>query len=73
MARAGEADSVRRFVFAGGAAGVAVQQAVVTEAHVELGLAERAEFFAPATCFRPFALSADGAAAHDRLRGHTQV
>jgi len=60
----GSSRSVCCFVFAGGAAGFAVEQAIGAEANVELGLAEGAEFFAPATCFRPFALSANGAAHH---------
>ncbi len=54
------AASGRRFVFAGCTDGVAVQQTIAAQAHVELGLAQHAEFLAPATRFRPFALSADG-------------
>ena len=51
--------SVCRFVFAGGAAGFAVHQAIGAEADVEHGLAEHAEFFAPATRLNAFALRAD--------------
>jgi len=61
--------SVRQFVIAGRAAGFAVKQAVDAEAYVQLRLAQDAEFFAPATRLRLFALSADDAA-YTRLRGH---
>lgn len=54
--------SVRQFVVAGDAAGFAVHEAVGAEAHFELGVAVHAEFFAPATRFRPLALDADDAA-----------
>ena len=48
--------SVGQLVIAGGAAGVAVNEAVCAEMHLELGLAQNAEFFAPATLFRLLAL-----------------
>jgi len=51
-----------RFVLAGLAAGSAVHEAVGAQTHVELGLAEHAKFFAPATRFRPLALGADDSA-----------
>ena len=54
--------SICRFVLAGRAAGLTVHQAVGAQAHCELGLAQHAEFFAPATRFRLFALGADDAA-----------
>jgi len=50
--------SVCQFVVAGDAAGFAVQQAVIAQAHFELGLAQDAEFFAPTTLFHLFALGA---------------
>jgi len=56
------AASVRRFVVAGTAAGCAVKEAVGAEAHVDLGLAEHAVFFATAVRFRPLTLGADDAA-----------
>jgi len=61
--------SVCRFVVAGLAAGSAVHEAVGAEADVELGLAERAVFLAPATRFRPLALGADDSA-YAGVRGH---
>ena len=61
--------SVCRFVVAGLAAGFAVIEAVNAEAHVELGLAVHAIFFASATRFRPLALGADDAA-YPWSRGH---
>ena len=66
--------SVRRFVVAGLAAGSAVHQAVGAQTHVELGLAEHAKFFAPATRFRPLALGAhDSAYAWFRRHGRSLV
>lgn len=53
---------IRLFVVAGGAAGFAVKETIDAKVNVELRLAEHAEFFAPATRFRPLALGADGAA-----------
>jgi len=58
-----------RFVVTGLAAGSAVHEAVDAQAHVELGLAERAVFLAPATRFRPLALGADDSA-YAWFRGH---
>jgi hypothetical protein len=49
---------VRNLVFAGGAAGLAVHQAVGAETHVDLRLAENAKLFAPALGFRLLALNA---------------
>ena len=54
--------SVRQFVIASRAAGFAIHQSVGAQAHLKLGLAKHAEFLAPATCFRPFALGTDDAA-----------
>jgi hypothetical protein len=51
--------SLYRLVVAGGAAGFAVQQAVGTEADVDLRLAEDAEFFAPAAGLDLLALRAN--------------
>jgi hypothetical protein len=45
-------------VVAGGAAGLAVKQAIIAQADVRDGLAEAAEFFALARSFNLFALSA---------------
>jgi hypothetical protein len=61
--------SVRRFVVAGAAAGIAVKEAVDAEAHGELGLAEHTEFVTPATGFRLLTLGADDAA-YTWFRGH---
>jgi len=46
------------FVFAGGAARLAVHEAVFADAHVEDGLAKNAEFFALAGVFELLALCA---------------
>ena len=50
-----------QFVIAGAAATFAVKQSVDAEAHIELGLAIHAEFFAVAALFGPFALGANDA------------
>ena len=60
---------IHRFVVAGRAAGLAIEQAVSAQAHRHLRLAEHAEFLAPATHFGLFALGADDPA-HGWLRGH---
>jgi hypothetical protein len=54
-----KARSVRRFVIAGRAAGLAVHQAVGAETHVDLRLAEYAKLVARALGFELFALGAN--------------
>jgi hypothetical protein len=61
--------SVRRFVVAGRAAGLAVQQTIDAQPHIQLRLAQHAKLLAPAALLGLLALSADDLV-RSRFRRH---